>query len=118
MHLVPRELKDRQKAQWASIIFAGKQFDVTLSLFPHCTPCSSLCPSALPKEVDKVAHRAALRDFTPSVPCLRAIAFPLSSADWGTRKGKEQGAVDLNESPLWLTVPFFFYHIYLILKTH
>lgn len=87
MHLVPRELKDRQKPQWASIIFAGRQFIITLSLFPHYTPCSSLRPSALLREVDKVAHRAALRDFTPSVSCLRAIAFPLSCADWASRKG-------------------------------
>lgn len=93
VHLVPRESKDRQKSHWAFIIFAGRQFVTTFFLFPHYIPCSSLCPSALLEEVDKVAHRAALRDFTPSVPSLRAIASLLSSADWGARKEKGQGAV-------------------------
>lgn len=117
MHPVPRELEDKQKAPWASISFAGSQFVITLSLFPHYSPSSSFCSPALLKDVDKASHRATLKDFSPSLPCLRAITLPLSPADWADRKGKEQGAVGLNESPLWLTMPVFSHHIHLRVKS-
>lgn len=117
MHLVPRELKDKQKALWASISFAGRQFVITLSQFPHYSLSSSLCSSALLKEVDEASHRATLKGFSPHLPYLRAIPLPLSPADWAARKGKEQGAVGLNESPLWLAMPIFLHHTHLRVKS-
>lgn len=116
MHLVPRGLKDKQKAPWASISFAGRQFVITLSQFPHYSLSSSLCSSALLKEVDKASHRVTLKDFTPHLPYRRAIPLPLSPADWAAREGKEQGAVGLNESPLWLTMPIL-HHTHLRVKS-
>lgn len=117
MHPVPRELKDKQKGPRVFISFAGSQFVITFSLFPHYSPSSSLCSSALLKEVDKASHRATVRDFILSLPCLRVITLLLSPADWSGRKRKEQGAVSLNEGPLWLTMPVFLHHRHLRVKS-
>jgi len=89
MYPVPKELKYKQKAPWASISFTGSQFVIALSLFPHYSPSSSFCSPAPLKAIDKASHRAALRNCIPSLPCLRAITLPLSPADWVARKGKE-----------------------------
>lgn len=80
---------------------------------PTLLPSSSLCFSALLKEVGKTSHRATLRDFTPSLSCLRVITVLLSPVNWAARKREEQGAVGLNESPLWLTMPVFLHHTHL-----